>query len=337
VVIRRSSLGEVQQLLAEIREDDPVGREAAVARLRVIGDRAIRHVLEALADPPGPAAHVALLRVLEGRHDAGLPATLERALAGPAAEVRVAAVTVARGLLAGEHGAAILDRLIALALNRDEPITVRLAAIAALHELPQRTVAPVLATLARDSEPAIRLASAPRADGSDEPGADLADAAAGRLPADPQRLMDALARDGEQAALPTLHRLVTVLREIEPDTRGESRRRDWLAVRGAVHQILARRSSRVALYDLRETIEHAGDALPGSFVTAIGAIGDASCLETIGAAYMRAAEDMASNTWRVALADAARAIVRREKLTGRHQAVRRLRTRWGPAVDALWR
>ena len=43
------------------------------------------------------------------------------------------------------------------------------------------------------------------------------------------------------------------------------RRRDWLTVRGAVHQALAARGSRVAAYDLREAIETAERALAGRF------------------------------------------------------------------------
>ena len=73
------------------------------------------------------------------------------------------------------------------------------------------------------------------------------DAAGEQLPADANRLLDALARDGSVAPLPTLHRLVGVLRERESREHREAGRRDWVTVRGAVHQALAARDSRVAL------------------------------------------------------------------------------------------
>ena len=41
------------------------------------------------------------------------------------------------------------------------------------------------------------------------------------------------------------------------------------AVRGALHQALALRGSRVALYDLRETIERPPAPLPSSFLAAL--------------------------------------------------------------------
>ncbi len=197
---------------------------------------------------------------------------------------------MARGLLDGERGGDVLDRLTAMAVASDEAQAVRLAAIGVVAELPSRTVGPVLAALRQDEDPAIRLASAPRAIAGDEPGADIEAASSGDLPADPQRLIDALARDGGIVPLPTLHRLVTTLREREQEQQRESRQREWQAVRGIVHQVLARRDSRVALYDLRETLEQAEQPLPDDFVQAAAAIGDAICLEAIAAAYARTAE-----------------------------------------------
>ena len=64
---------------------------------------------------------------------------------------------------------------------------------------------------------------------------------------------------------------------------------EWRVVRRALHQILASRQSRVALYDLRETLEADDGPLPVEFVAALTAIGDTSCLEAIGGAYARAA------------------------------------------------
>jgi HEAT repeat protein len=338
VVIRRSSLAEVQHLLADLTHGEaPLKREAAVARLRVIGARAVRQVLETLAQPADPPARAALLRVLEGRREAGVVEATLAGLSDSSAEVRAAAMPVARSLLDDARGAELLDRLTTLALDPDEAAPVRLAAIGVLHELPARTVAPVLATLLRDPEASVRAAAAHPAGHADDPAAELEDASRSELPADPQRLLDALAAHGEQTPLPTLHRLVTVLREREPRERREARRREWLAARGAVHDLLARRDSRVALYDLREALEASSEALPVAFAKALAAIGDASCLDALGAAYARTARQPQAADWRAALADAAHAIVTREKLTARHHAVRRIRARWGSTVDALFR
>jgi hypothetical protein len=341
VVIRRSSTSEVQQLLADVSAGDGpeavVAREAAVARLRVIGPRAVRQVLAALGRAETTAARVALLRVLEGRAEPGVVDQILSALHHDAADVRTAAVSAARGLLDDERGPEILDRLTALALDIAEPPAVRLAAVGVLAELPARTVAPVLTQLRGDPDPAIRLAASPRDIGSSDPGAELEDASHGELPADPQRLLDALARDGDEAPLPTLHRLVTVLREREGSDRREAQRAEWLAVRGAVHELLARRDSRVALYDLRETMEKAERPLPGAYMAAAVAIGDAGCLEAIAAAYARAAASDPGRTWRADLSAAARAIAKREKLTARHEVIRRVNARWGEAVAGLLR
>jgi hypothetical protein len=337
VVIRRSSTGDVRQLLADLADSsgDDVRREAAVARLRVTGARAIRQVVAALLAARSGAERVALLRVLEGRQDPGLVDPVLRFLAAGEADVRVAAIAVARGLLDGERGGDVFDRLTALAVASDEAQPVRLAAIAVITELPARTVGPILLTLQQDDDPAIRLASVARPAGGDDPGADIEAASSGDLPADPQRLVDALARDGSTVPLPTLHRLVTTLREREQEQRRESRQREWEALRGIVHNVLARRESRVALYDLRETLEQADHPLPDDFVSAAAAIGDASCLEAIAAAFARSSHEPDQDAWRISLAAAAAAIMSREKITRRNATIRRIRSRWGDTVSAL--
>jgi HEAT repeat protein len=90
--------------------------------------------------------------------------------------------------------------------------------------------------------------------------------------------------------------------------------------RAAAHQALGARGSRVALYDLREALESKLDPLPLGMLVALGQVGDTSCLEPLAAAAGRTASD-----WqRDHLLDAARRIVRRERLTRRQAVVRRL-------------
>ena len=128
---------------------------------------------------------------------------------------------------------------------------------------------------------------------------------------------------GATAPLSELHDAIVRLRERERDAPA-ARRPAWLAARGAAHQALAQRGSRVALYDLREAFEGAAGALPIDFVAAAAAVGDASCLEPLAKAWAAAEADP---WWRERLADAARAIVAREKLTNRHTIVKRVRMR----------
>jgi hypothetical protein len=122
-----------------------------------------------------------------------------------------------------------------------------------------------------------------------------------------------------------------------------ARRAGWMTARAAVHLALAERDSRVALYDLRETIERE-PAVPVEMLSALERIGDASCLEPIAAAYVRSSKPAggqapataASSWWRQHLAGAFRTIAAREKLTERQAITKRIRSRWpDAALDLL--
>ena len=65
--------------------------------------------------------------------------------------------------------------------------------------------------------------------------------------------------------------------------------------------------------------------LPGDFLTAVAAVGDGSCLEPMARAW---AATPGEEWWRGRLAEAAVDILRREKLTGRSAAVKRVRAKW---------
>jgi hypothetical protein len=104
-------------------------------------------------------------------------------------------------------------------------------------------------------------------------------------------------------------------------------------VRGALHQALALRGSRIALYDLRESVAKASEPLPPSFLAALHAVGDESCLEPIAAAY-DASHDA---RWQTQLREAFQAIVRREHLTRRSAAMKRLAAKRPDALQALSR
>jgi hypothetical protein len=106
----------------------------------------------------------------------------------------------------------------------------------------------------------------------------------------------------------------------------------WTGARAAVHAALAARSSRLAVYDLRESLERATQPLPVEMLTALGAIGDRSCLEAIAAAYSRVSDQW----WRRHLVEAFHVIVAREGITRRTGPVAKIHKRHPEALDRLW-
>ena len=110
-------------------------------------------------------------------------------------------------------------------------------------------------------------------------------------------------------------------------------REEWRAVRGALHQALAARNSRLALYDLRDSLL-TSERLPGAFVAAMEEIGDATCLDPLAAAYDESSRS-GDTWWREHLAAAFRAIVQREGLTRRHAPLKRVLARWPDAASEL--
>lgn len=339
MVIKRSSAPEIDTLLAGLDAENEVRREAAVARLAVIGARAVSGLLEVLRRAPSPRTRVAALQALEPTLD---PRALDAALAcldASDTSVAVQAVSVVRRYLATVEGPRAIDRLAAIAVDAARDQALRLAAVDALSDIPGRTVRPIWRRLKDDTDPLVRhRARLPL--GLDRPEPDplvaLEAAAAGTLPDEPRALGTAIAAAGGDAPLPTLHRVIEVLRLRERDAGEQARAAEWRAARGALHQVLASRGSTVALYDLRETIEHATAAVPADFVTALAAIGDRTCLDALAGAYAQAPRAAgAQDWWRARLASAFQDIVGREALTERHAALKRVRARWPEVARVL--
>ncbi len=94
--------------------------------------------------------------------------------------------------------------------------------------------------------------------------------------------------------------------------------------------MLALRGSRLALYDLRESLEGGPVRLPASFLAALHVLGDASCLEPLATVWGAAGADPSADgaRWRQQLAAAFKAIAQREKITKRHAQMKRIATRW---------
>jgi hypothetical protein len=234
----------------------------------------------------------------------------DRALRGAAAaagdtdaQVAVAAIGVLRGRLTGESGTEVLDLISGIALDTDRPQDVRLAALDALSELPRRVVQPLL-----------QQAGLP--DGAAVPGP-MAESSFD----DPTAATEWLTANAD-APLSELHNLMSEIRERERREPSARARHRWVLARAAVHAVLARRGSRVALYDLRESFDAAQEPLPLDFLSAAIAIGDAATIEPLARAWAAAAAS--EKWWRGRLQDAAADIVKREKLTKRSTALKRV-------------
>jgi hypothetical protein len=337
VAIRRSAAAEIGTLLADLCGEDPVARETAEARLIVIGVRAVPHLIVAFDRSASAAPRVAILKVLEAtpdRRSAELGAEqLESDGADPA--VRAAAVGLLGACLESAESARVLDTLTAFILDDGQPGALRLLALDAIERALPDVLKPLRARLSEDPSAAIRAwASASAAAGAPVVDPRLAiEAAAAGEPADPRFLRELVPAGAGDAPIPTLHRLVEVARERESAPGGAAHREAWLEVRGLVHAALARRGSRVAVYDLREAIAKATDPLPEGFADAAGIVGDPACLESIADALARiqAGADERVREWRDALTRAGRAIVERERLTRRHAVMKKI-ARLSPGV-----
>lgn len=336
MAIHTSSAKEIDALIADLGSDRALAREAAIARLTVIGPRAVERLVAVLEQPDRTvSARVAALRTLEGLGDTRSFEPALRAAKGLDADIGAAGVAVIRTFVRGAHSVAAVDALTALGLNRTANETIRLEAIEALTDLDAATVRPLWRTLAKDSNPRIRARAlhaereqshAP-AHAVSLPAAErLAAIAEQGLPDDPEFLSRLLTTEGATASPSHLHRIVERIRDKE-SAEAPVRRPVWTRARGSAHIALAKRSSLLGVYDLREALESASGPLPVEYLAALALIGDASCLEAIAAAHGKAMD----RWWREHLVDTFRAVVKREKLTGRHHAMKRIQKRW-PAI-----
>ena len=325
MVIKSSTATEVRTLVAALVSSDDVRREAAIARLAVIGSRATDRLLAAYAAAADSGARVALLRAMEGIGDSRfLPLAAEALRQGGDAGVAAAALLeVFLDAADPSIAAAALDALVEAALNPSADRRVRLAAFEALQDIPAAMTNTIRAALHEQAG----ISSGEHAGHE----ALLADAVEGRVPDDPAPLRVAIVARGAALPLPSLLKLIEVAREREARAAGPPN--GWLLVRGAAHQALATRDSRLAVYDLRESVAAADAALPPSFLAAMRMVGDASCVEALAAALSRApADDL---WWQHQLASALRGIAARERLTRRHPAIKRAVARWPQVAEVL--
>ena len=293
----RRATGDIDRLIADLQSSDSIRRDAAVARLRILGNRALPRLIVLVAAHESAAVRALALDAIEGLDDVRAIDVAFDALDDGDIEVVIAALGVLRRWVAEETGTRLLDAITAITVDRSRDARVRVAALAALSELPEHLVRPI-----RDQAPPPESAG---------PSLD-----------DPVQVREWIQAYGAGATLSTLHELITRTREREQAESSSRLRSEWLQARGRAHQALAKRDSLVALYDLRETFEAATGALPQSFLSTAAAIGDASCLEPLARAWAAAGKDL---DWNHQLSTTAATIMRREKLTGRSAAVKKLR------------
>lgn len=296
----RSSRTEVAGLIADLESSDSIRRAAAVARLRVIGERAVPRLAEFIeSQAPANARGLALGALQDLRVPRTLPIAL-RALEDPEPDVVIAALAVLREWVAGEEGTQALEAVTAIAVDGARDARVRAAAVEAVSDLPDHLVRPL-----RDR--------APRPEGD---WATLDD------PHDARAWIDA---HGASTEPETLHALIERIRSQEQNESAARLRGEWRRARGLAHRVLAKRGSRLALYDLRDSFDKTPEPLPDDFVMAVETLGDASCLEPLARAWSIAPNDP---TWRARLSTTAGAIARRARITARGAAMKRIRSQW---------
>jgi HEAT repeat protein len=342
VPIKASDGRQIDALIAKLSSDSGSTREAAVARLTVLGTRTVDRLIAVVESHAPVLARVAALQALEAIASPRAIDVALKALDDSDPAVASAAVSTAQTFLRSARGADVVDRVTQVALDPLRRPDVRLAAIEGLSTLESATLMPLWRILAQDSNPQVRARAeaeaSPKPATPPDPLRDVSAAAEGPLPDDPIALGHAVAKAAASIPLPILQGLVDRVREREA-VEPPGRRAEWTKTRAAAHLALAGRGSRLALYDLRESLERATGPLPVEFLAALSQIGDASCLEAIAAAYAHspASNRGSADWWREHLASAFHTIVKREGLTRRHAVIRKIAKRWGDAIHGLAR
>lgn len=241
---------DIPRLVSELSSGDLLRRETAVARLAIAGARAVPHLLAVARDPSASAsARMAAFGALEA--SASAPAVVAAARTAAAAEEEEVAVAAIECLARAAHGhgpgsTAAFNQLAAIALDATAEVPSRLAALGGLDGLPERHVKPVFDALRADPASRVVARVLRRQSGLTLPLEELVERG---LPDDAALVAAVLREDADDTRLTVLRRLVDVIRERERH-RGDETRAQWMAVRGQVHQHLASRGSRIALYDL---------------------------------------------------------------------------------------
>jgi len=331
--IKRSASVDIARLIDELVSGDSHRRDLASARLAVIGSRATTALLGLATDNARDVAvRTTALETLQAIGDSRA-ATLAHTLAVEPGDdgVAVAAIDILGQIARGSDSRATraFDRLASIVVSSDAPTTRRLASLTALEGQPEKLLTPLYEALAKDPASKVVARVTRRQAGAVEP---LETLVARGMPGDPDVAGAVVRDDGDKAPLTTLKKAVEVIRVRERSAASPDEQARWAVVRGAVHQLLAARNSRLALYDLRETLQQAKGPLPVGFLSAAAVIGDTACLTPLADAWVHTPAD--DRWWREHLADAFRSIVTREGLTRRAPALQKILAKW-PAAGLL--
>jgi HEAT repeat protein len=340
VVIKASHARHLDALLGDLGAASASKRDAAVARLTVVGAGAVVPLAALVRSNDVPRTRIAALRAIEAIGDLrGLPPALA-AIDDPDANVAAAAVATSSAFLRSARGSEVVDRLATVALDARRPEALRIATIHALRALESSTLAPLVAALLSDPLETIRGALgqvAPISETVDtQTVAEMTRLASADLGDDPVTVRAAIANARAMLPLNSLVRILERIREREqtPPTRQHG---EWTAARGTVHVVLASRGSRLGLYDIRESLERATAPLPADFIEALRLVGDRECLDAIAAAHPRSGRSGRGSheAWRQQLGAAFREIRGRERLTKRHLLMKKIEKRWPDALRRI--
>lgn len=166
------------------------------------------------------------------------------------------------------------DRLASLALDASIDSDRRVAACRARRTARQARC-PILDASAAESAAPVQAHATRALAGHTQPLESLSDES---LPNEPELMAAIVREEGPETRVTLLRNLVDRVRDRERTTKSPGVRAQWMAVRGLLHQQLAARNSRLAVYDLRETLAASSDPLPVGFLAAAAAVGDLACL-----------------------------------------------------------
>ncbi len=325
MVIKRSASDQVGRLVADLLGSDAVAQQGAAARLSILGPRALPQIESALRGAADLERVVRLLGVLEQLDDPRGVSLALPFLTDSRDAVASAAVAVARtGLHSAEESVAsrAVDALLHAASAAIERPHLAVAISTALADLPEEVLRPL-----RGAGALAHVAPASRSADQEILGPDNAqqwlrewvEPDKSSVAAEQVRL--AVDACGAIAPLSLLHRVVQRVRRAELTDVEDAA--TWRGVRGVVHQWLAHRDSRVAFYDLRETLEQAPDGLTVGMLGALSSLGDRSCLEALAAAWTRSADPWLRSQLKAVLL----AVMKREGLDFRHGTGRQIASR----------
>jgi HEAT repeats len=244
---------DTKELIARLGDPRSARREASVARLTLLGQRAVPALMVA-AESRDPLVRLGAIESLDRiGSPQGLGALTQALRDG---DLRVATLAAqALGRLHGSGVAEAFEPLVGLLVDEAASEDVRLQALEALGTLSESEMRPLLTRLLRTSRTRLQRAAAALA----------------------ARGTGVASGEGEApATIPALHR--------ELQRLGAAARRGATAAAQAkarIHVALARLDSRIALYDLREMLERRPARDVGDLLEAAAMVGDRSMLPAV--------------------------------------------------------